>query len=245
MDKLYKFLDTKGGIIVYMLIMTLLTIPIQYFIDTACMNSDKYRNVRYITYSTTPNYSKLKNIKTKNESISFSRIGEKEPIVIAQYDRALDSDENFVIGYNSSKKAQKQVEKFAKENSLAVLTDFVITTKSETSDIWTSWTYPVCFDRFFILGKKISPQKNKELSFSKSIYKDSITYDKKHKRIKLIYNRRLEKKNKNSLSSSTLFHNMLFDILNIVQRNGYSIKSISSEGFDTSDDFWEFSINIK
>lgn len=245
MDKLYKFLDTKGGIIVYMLIMTLLSIPIQYFIDTACMNNDKYKNVRYLTYPTTSNYSKLKTIKTKNESLSFSRIGEKEPIVIAQYDRALDSNMSFATGYNSSKAVQKQVEKFAKENSLAILTDFVITTKSETSDIYTSWSYPVCFDRFFILGKKKSHQKNKELSFSNSIYKKSITYDKKHKRIKLIYNRGLEKHNKGNFSSSALFQNMLFDIVDVVQRNGYSIKSISSEGFDTSDDFWEFYINIK
>lgn len=232
----------------YMFIMTLLSIPILYFTETAYMNNDKYKNVRYLTYPTTSNYHRIKNIKTKNGSISFSSIGKKEPIVIAQYDRALDSDENFVIGYNSSGEAQRQVEKYAKENSLEVLTDFVITTKSETSDMWTSWSYPVCFDRFFILGKKnISRQKNKELSFSKSIYKDSITYDKKHKRIKLIYNRSLEKKshNKNSFSSATLFHNMLFDILNIVQKDGYSIESISSEGFDTSDDFWEFSINIK
>lgn len=229
--------------------MTLLSIPILYFTDTAYINSDKYRNVRYITYPTNSNYHKIKTIKTKNGSLSFSSIGKKEPIVIVQYDRGLNSEDDFHIGYDSSKKAQEQVEKFAKENSLEILTDFITTSGEFWTSLYTSDDFsPICFDRFFILGKKnVSYPKNKELSFSKSIYKDCITYDKKHKRIELIYNRDLEKKSHN-FSSSILLHNMLFNILDIVQKNGYSIKSISSENFVKragSYGFGEFYIDIE
>lgn len=167
--------------------------------------------------------------------MSFNSIGEKEPIVLAQYDRPIDYHANTgdsSMVYNDSKEAQKQVEKFAKDNYLEILNDFIVTTNNSPE----YGLFPSCFDKFYILGKKnVSHKKNKELSFSNSMYKNSITYDKKHKRIKLKYNRNLEEKshkhNKDSFSSATLFRNMLFDVLDIVYKNGYSIKSITLEDF--------------
>lgn len=197
-------------------------------------SKDPYANYR-IKYPTTPNYRKIGTVKSKNGSISFNSIGigNKEPLVIAQYDRPIDYDSGTgesAMVHNDSKEAQKQVEKFAKENSLEILNDFI----ASTNDSAEYGVTPKCFDKFYILGKKnnISHQKNKELSFSNSMYKNSITYDKKHKRIKLKYNRNLDvKSHKYSFSSATLFRNMIFDVLERVYRNGYSIKSISLEDF--------------
>lgn len=197
-------------------------------------SKDPYANYR-IKYPTTPNYRKIGTVKSKNGSISFYGIGigNKGPIVIAQYDRPIDYDSNTgesSMVYNDSKEAQKQVEKFAKDNSLKILNDFIVSTNDSTE----YGVIPKCFDKFYILGKKnnISHQKNKKLSFSNSMYKNSITYDKKHKRIKLKYNRNLdEKSHKYSFSSATLFRNMIFDVLERVYKNGFSIKSISVEDF--------------
>lgn len=214
-------------------------------------SKDPYANYR-IKYPTAPNYRKIETVKSKNGSISFNSIGigNKEPLVIAQYDRPIDylsntGDSSMV--YNDSKEAQKQVEKFAKDNSLEILNDFVASTNYSAE----SGLIPSCFDKFYILGKKnVSHQKNKEISFSNSMYKNSITYDKKHKRIKLKYNRNLDEKshNKYSFSSATLFRNMLFDVLERVYKNGFSIKSITLEDFiyGINDfDFVDISIDIE
>lgn len=188
-----------------------------------------------IKYDTTPTYVNMGTVKmSKYEKIYYTR-SRKAPIVIAQYSHTTPNNSSncFTSLYSKSKRAEEQIRKFAKDNSLEIFTNFIVA---------TDYQYPshhcefISFDNYYILGKKINlNKKNKELSFSNSIYKDSITYDKKHKRIKIKYYPNKQEENPKSIYShrtSPLLHNMLYDVLGTVLKRGYSIKSISSIEFN-------------
>lgn len=191
-----------------------------------------------IKYDTIPTYVNMGTVKmSKYEKIYYTR-SRNAPIVIAQYSQTTpnNSSKCFTSLYSKSKKAEEQIRKFAEDNSLEIFTNFIVA---------TDYQYPshhcefISFGNYYILGKKINLNKNKELSFSNSIYKDSITYDKKHKRIKIKYYPKEQEENPKSIYShrtSPLLHNMLYDVLGTVLKRGYSIKNISSIEFTDNSD---------
>lgn len=187
-----------------------------------------------IKYDTIPTYVNMGTVKmSKYEKIYYTR-SRKAPIVIAQYSLVTppNSSECFTSLYSKSQRAEERIKKFAKDNSLEIFTNFIVATDEQHR---FSHCESLSLDNYYILGKRNNLSKKKELSFSNSIYKDSITYDKKHKRIKIkYYPNKQEEKPKSVYSHRTtpLLHNMLFEVLETVQREGYSIKSISSIEFN-------------